>query len=192
MRLLVSEVIAPILFPDGARNPPPDLPRRAIEVLDRIGDLEVRGSVVLKLLEGKVDMDRARQTLDPEDVVSKSGRRISFGLKEGRNLTDSYRGGGLHAEGPFDIEFRNAAEEFSNPEVQARFVSALKHLPEAEAADILAAAVLPQTKTLMSVKTPLNVSVMGLKASLRFGILIADHGRLKLFVIGPIVKEINI
>lgn len=192
LRLLVSDVIAPILFPGGEMSPAPDLPRRAVDVLDRVGDLEVRGSVILELLEGKVDMNRARQILAPEDVISKSGRRITFGLKDRRKLTDSQRRGGLHAEGPFDIEFRSAAEEFSEPEVQARFVSALKHLPEAGAADILAAAVLPQTRTLLSVKTPLKVNVMGLQASLRFGILISDRGRLKLFAVGPIVKEVTL
>lgn len=190
LKTLLVDVIAPILLPGGSTALAPDLPRRALEALDRIGDLEARGSEVLRLLEEEGNAGRAAGLLAGDDVVVKSGRSLSFRISGRRDIDIPRSPVSIAIEGPFALEFRSAGEGFADAGVQARFESARASLPDADPRDVLAAAVLPQTKTLLGVSTPLRASLLGIPFSLRFGILVSLAGRLRLFAVGPVVKEV--
>jgi hypothetical protein len=190
LKSLFVDVIAPILLPGRQASLAPDLPRRALEVLDGIGDLEATGDEILSILEEQGAAGRAGGLLAGGDVIAKSGRTVSFRISGSRAIDLPGSPVSIRIEGPFALEFRSAAESFEDRDVQSRFESARASLPDAEGADILAAAVLPQTKTLLGVGTPLRASLLGIPFCLRFGILLSRAGRLRLFAAGPIVKEV--
>jgi len=190
LKSLFIDVIAPVLLPGREQDLPPDLPRRALEILDRIGDLEARGGEILGLLEDEGFAERAGGLIGAGDVVMKEGRTVTFRIDGRRDIDIPRSPAALYIEGPFALEFRSAAETFADAGVQSRFRSALGSLPALDPADILAAAVLPQTRTLLGVGTPVKVSLLGIPFSLRFGILAAQAGRLRLFAAGPLVKEV--
>ena len=71
-----------------------------------------------------------------------------------------------------------------------RFEKTRAALPAAADGDILAAAVLPQKKSLLGVATPVKAVAAGIPFSLRFAVLLSEGGRIRLFAAGPLVKEI--
>jgi len=190
LKSLFVEVIAPILLPGRLAALPPDLPRRALDVLDRIGDLEAKGGELLRLLEEEGAAGRAAGLLAEDDVITKSGRTVAFRISGRRNIDIPRSPVSMSVEGPFTLEFRSAAESFEDAGVQSRFRSACASLPDADPGDILAAAVLPQKKTLLGVGTPLRAGLLGIPFSLRFGIILSRSGRLRLYAAGPFVKEV--
>lgn len=205
LRALLSDVVIPVLFPGDASTLPPDLPRRAIEVLDRVGDLEVRWDEIVGILDNPDSLPGSTEPIAAlgrnfaaDDSLAKAGRTVAFRLSGKRSIAPPAKGAAarlgitLSAEGSLTLEFRNGDEEFDDPTVHKRFLAVRKSLPEAAPTDILAAAVLPQTGTLLGVNTPLKVNLFGLPFSLKFGIVVADRGRIRLFAAGPVVKEIPI
>jgi hypothetical protein len=190
LKTLFLDVIAPILLPGGSAALPPDLPRRALEALDQIGELEAQGGELLRLLEEEGAAGRLEGLLAEDDTIAKSGRTVAFRISGSREIDVPRSPVSIGIEDCFALEFRNAGESFEDSAVQARFRSACASLPDAVPKDILAAAVLPQKKTLLGVSTPLRASVLGIPFSLRFGILVSLAGRLRLFAAGPLVKEV--
>ncbi len=193
LKSLFEEVVAPILMPENLDHLPPDLPRRALETLDRIGDLEARGDEILALLGPGEATRTVGRFLSGKDSVTKRGRTLSFELASKRTLAAPSGVVRLEAERSFSLEFRSGAEGFGDPNVRKRFEAARENLPDLAPEDVLAAAVLPQEKALIGVNTPLRFGLMGISIPLclRFTILAAGQGRLRLFAAGPIVKEIS-
>jgi hypothetical protein len=185
-------VISPLLFPEGKGGLPADLPRRAIEILDRVGDIRARGSDILPLCAGSRVAAQVGDFLHGDDGFVKSGRTLSFRLTGGREISRPDSAVGISLGGSFDLEIRNANEEFTDAAVRQRFEEVRESLPDIDPIDILAAAVLPQRKTILGVSTPLKAVVFGLPFSLRFGVLVADRGQLRAFAAGPFVKEISL
>ncbi len=196
LRALLSDVIVPVLFPGAASALPPDLPRRAIEVLDSVGDLEARWDEIAGLLDDSRSTAAIVSGFAADDRLVKTGRTVAFHLRGKRSFTPPATGAAanlgisLSAEGSLALEFRSGAETFDDPAVHKRFIAVGKSLPRTAPTDILAAAVLPQTSALLGVNTPLKVNLLGFPFSLRFGIVVADRGRIRLFAAGPVVKEI--
>jgi len=196
LRTLLSDVIAPVLCPRDASALRPDLPQRAIEVLDGVGDLEARWDEISRLADDPRSMAAIGSRFAADDRVVKRGRTIAFHFGGERSFAPPAKGAAaglgitLKAEGSLALEFRSGAEKFDDPVVHKRFLSVAGSLPRAAATDILAAAVLPQTSALLGVNTPLKATLMGFPFSLRFGVVVAHEGRLRFFAAGPIVKEI--
>jgi len=193
---LLTDVILPILFPGSGVAMPPDLPRRSIEVLDRVGDLEVGWEKIARILGDSEMLAATGRNFRAGDTLAKTGRTVTLRLSGGRTFTPPAHGAAaglgisLSAEESLVLEFRSGAEVFEDGAVQKRFLAARRSLPAAAADDILAAAVLPQTSALFGVNTPLKANLFGFSFSLRFGIVLAERGRIRLFAAGPMVKEI--
>jgi len=191
---LFKDVVLPVLLPGDGSALSANLPRRALEVLDRVGDIEATGREILDLVAAEAaltgELLRLDQFLKPGDAFTKKDRTIAFQINDRRNLSDPSNGIGLSVEDSFELEFHGMGEIFDDVDVDQRYRSVREGISDLAADSLLAVAVLPQKKTLLGVDTPLKINVLGLPFSLRFGILAAEGEKLRFFAAGPFVKEI--
>jgi hypothetical protein len=193
--VLLTQLLSPFVA-DKERAPPhPRFPEKALRALDGIQDFSARGLDVLEL--GSMDRHRSflYSLIRETDRLEKKGRTLFFELDESRPLLLPGLPFKLTFQKRFSMEFRSGNERFSEPEVAKRVDGFMENLArtgiDAPPESILISGILPQVKKLLGIHTPIGVEGLGLRFSLRFLLAAFGTHAVRVFIAGPVLKEIH-
>ncbi|MFH1999404.1 MAG: hypothetical protein ABIK28_06970 [Planctomycetota bacterium] len=170
------------------------LPREAMKTLDTLQDFLVTGKELAASSLLKDQGALVRNMINDAESLEKAGRNLHFHLCEPKEFFLPGGSTPVHIESSFTLALGLSSDPIIDPEVSARRDAALKMLNpsmgEASHEQILVATLLPQTKKLMGVHTPVGAQIFGMRVSLRFLIASFDGSQIRLFAVGPAIREI--
>ena len=172
------------------------LPRESLELMDSLKDFEVSGRSILQSKRIQGHPSFLGSLIQGEDRIQKKGRTIHFTLTGPRRFPVPNTRFALQVKESFDLEFRSASERFFGGDVSNRFEGVLKSMRKLsgpfDPSSVLTAGILPQRPRLLGVETPVHVEIFGVSISLRFLLAFFTPSRIRLFVSGPKVQEIEL
>jgi hypothetical protein len=193
---ILKTLLEPFQADRASLSPGPDLVKKAVAAFEGVDDFTATGAAVLKseILEKLAGF--LGPLFDAGDRIGKKGRTLAVDPSGPRRIQPPGLPWPLHVKGAFTLEFAPADEPLSDPGAQDRLGQALPSLfnllGRKEPGGILIAAVLPQKKKMLGIETPLAVEILGLPFYLRFLMATFSHGRSRIFVVGPVIREIKL
>jgi hypothetical protein len=191
---IIEAVVLPLFT--GAREGNGGIkgPKEGLDLLDRVEDLELCGGDLFR--SSYLDDHRSllRSILAEDDRLEKRGRSLHFKIQGSRSFEPPGSSLTIALESPFTLEFFPAEGPVSAPDVAERFekdLISLKERIDFSPEEVLAVGVLPQTKKLLGLHTPISAEVFGFRLCLRFLVAIFHAPRIRLFGVGPTIREIT-
>jgi len=169
-------------------------PEDFLRILDEVDNFSVNGSDLISSRRLERHGGFLKSIIESDDLLHKKGRTLHFQLKGARTFTPKGSSMKLSVDGPFFMEFCTASQGFSDDEAAkwfAKDIVSLKDHLDFNISELLAAGILPQTPILLGVHTPISAEVFGFRLCLRSLCAVFQSSKIRLFAIGPSIREIT-